>query len=85
MELFCGNSQFGRFHREAPLLMFAEILNATLSEEVSAIGVTQWNLELPLPPNSLDSHSKHKNNKMKSWNDLTSSFPLGRTCSLNWP
>ena len=34
--------------------MFDEILNATLSEEVSTTGATQGNLELPLPPNSFD-------------------------------
>ena len=36
--------------------MFDGILNVTLSEEVSTTGVTQGNLELPLPPDSLDSH-----------------------------
>ena len=46
--------------------MFGRILNATLSEKVSATRVTQENLELPLPPNSLDSHQR-KNNKMKFW------------------
>ena len=35
-------------------LMFDRILNVTLSEEVSTTRVTQGNLELPLPPNSLD-------------------------------
>ena len=36
-------------------LMFDRILNAILSEEkVSTTRVTQGNLELPLPPNSLD-------------------------------
>ena len=55
--------------------MLDGILNATLSEEkISATGVTQENLELPLPPNSLDSHQT-KNNNMKSWIDPTSSFP----------
>ena len=38
-------------------LMFDRILNATLSEEkVSTTRVTEGNLELPLSPNSLDSH-----------------------------
>ena len=38
-------------------LMFDRILNATLSEEkVSTTRVTEWNLELPLSPNSLASH-----------------------------
>ena len=46
--------------------MFNRILNTTLSEEkVSTTGVTQGNLELPLPPNSLDSHQT-QNNKMIS-------------------
>ena len=44
--------------------MFAEILNTTLSEEVSAIGVTQGNLELLLPPNSLDSHQTQKQDEI---------------------
>ena len=55
--------------------MFDEILDATLSEEkVSTTGVTQENLELPLPPSSLDSNQT-KNNKMKSWVDPRSSIP----------
>ena len=58
---FCGNSQrvkaVGRFRRGAVSLMFDRILNATLSEEkVSTTRVTEGNLELPLSPNSLDSH-----------------------------
>ena len=37
--------------------MFDRVLNVTLTEEkVSTTGVTQGNLELLLPPNSLDSH-----------------------------
>ena len=41
--------------------MFDWILNATLSEEkVSTNGVTQGNLELPLPLNSLGSHQTQK-------------------------
>ena len=56
-------------------MMFDGILNATLSEEkVSTIGVLQENLELPLPPNSLNSYQK-QNIKMKSWTDPTSSLP----------
>ena len=43
--------------------MFDGILNATLSEKASTTGVTQENLELPLPLNSLDSHQT-QNNKM---------------------
>ena len=55
--------------------MFNGIPNETLSmEKVSTIGVTQENLELTLPPNSLDSHQT-QNNKMKSWTDSTSSHP----------
>ena len=77
--LFCGNSQrvkvAGCFCRKVPSLMFDMVLNATLSEEkVSTTGVTQENLELPLPPNSLDSYQK-QNSKMKSWTDPTSSLP----------
>ena len=42
------------------------LLNATLSDEkVSTTGVTQENLELPLPSYSLDSHQT-QNNQMKS-------------------
>ena len=45
--------------------MLDGILNTTLSEEkVSTNGVTQENLELSLPPNSVDSHQT-QNNKMK--------------------
>ena len=43
-------------------------------EKVSTTGVTQENLELPQPPNSLDSHLI-QNNKIKSWTDPTSSLP----------
>ena len=62
--------------------MFDRILNATLSEEkVSTNGVTQENLEIHLPPNSLDSHQTQKN-KMKSWTDPMSSLPRRRTHPL---
>ena len=64
----------GCFCRGAPSLMFGGILNATLSEKVSTTGVTQENLELPLLPNSLDSHQT-QNNKMKFWTDPTFLFP----------
>ena len=40
--------------------MFDRIANATLSEEVSTTEVTQENLKLPLPPNSVDSHQTQK-------------------------
>ena len=40
--------------------MFDRILNVTLSEELFTTGVTQENLELSLPPNSLDSHQTQK-------------------------
>ena len=47
------------FPRGSPLLMFDWVLNATLSKEkVSTNRVTQGNLELPLPLNSLRSHQK---------------------------
>ena len=36
------------------------LLNVTLSEEVSTTTVTQRNLELLLPPDSLDSHQIQK-------------------------
>ena len=53
--------------------MFDGILNETLSEEkVSTTGVRQENLELILPPNSIDSHQT-QNNKIESWTDSTSS------------
>ena len=78
MGLSCGSSQIVKavccFRRRAPLLMFDGILNATLSQEVSTTGVTQENLELPLPPNSLDSHQT-QNNNMKSRTKPTSSLP----------
>ena len=47
--------------------MFGGILNATLSEKVSPTGATH---ELPLLPNSLDSHQT-QNNKMKFSTDPT--------------
>ena len=58
MNLFCVNKRrvkpVGCFRTGTPSLMFGEILNMTLSEEVSTTGVTQGNLKLPLPPDSLD-------------------------------
>ena len=64
MELFCRNSErvkpVGGFRRGDPSLIFDLILNVTLSEEVSTTGVTQGNLELSLPPDSLDSHQTQK-------------------------
>ena len=55
--------------------MFDRILNATLSEEkVSIFGVTEGNLKLLLPTDSLDSYQK-QNNRMISWTDPMSSFP----------
>ena len=64
MEFFCRNSQrvkpVGCFRREAPSLMFDGILNVTLSEEVSTNEITQGNLEVPLPPYSLDSDQTQK-------------------------
>ena len=64
-ELFCRSSQGvkteGCFRRGALLLMFDGVLNATLSEEnVSTATVTQGNLELPLPPISLDLNQTKK-------------------------
>ena len=49
--------------------MLDGILKATLSEKVPPTGVTQENLELPLPPNSLDSHQT-RNNKKKRFYSL---------------
>ena len=67
MELFCGAflreqsmCSVDCFHREASLLIFDGILNVILLEELFATGVTQGNLELPLPPNSLNSHKNTK-------------------------
>ena len=64
MEIFCENDQHVKpvicFGRGAPSLMFDGILNVTLSVEVSTSGVIQGNLELPLPPDSLDSHQAQK-------------------------
>ena len=48
------------FRRGASLLIFDGILNVTLPEEIFTTGVTQGNLELFLPPNSLDSHKNRK-------------------------
>ena len=71
----------GCFCRGAPSLMFARILNATLSEKVSTTGVTQDNLELPLLPNSLDLHQT-QNSKMKFWTDTAFLLPSRRTHPL---
>ena len=49
-----------RFRRGASLLILDGILNVTLPEELFTTRVTQGNLELPLPPNSLDSHKNTK-------------------------
>ena len=57
VDLFCVNKRVkpvGCFRTGVPSLMFDGILNVTLSEEVSTTGVTQGNLELPLPPDSVD-------------------------------
>ena len=61
VEPFSGNSQrvkaVGCFRGGVVSLMFDRIQNATLSEEkVFTTRVTEGNLELPLSPNSLDSH-----------------------------
>ena len=54
-----------------------------LSEEkISTTGVTQRNLEFPLPPNSLDSHQT-QNNKMISWTEPPSLVPLRRIDPLD--
>ena len=59
----------------APSLMFDRILNATLSQDkLSTTWVPQGNVELSLPPNSLDSHQT-QNNNMIFRTDPTSSFP----------
>ena len=64
MELFCGNSEpvkpIDCFRRGALSLMFDRFLKVTLCEEDSTTGVTQGNLEHPLPPDSLDSHQTQK-------------------------
>ena len=54
--------------------MFDLTVNLTLSDNVSITGLTQENLELPLPRNSLDSHQT-ENNKIKSWTDPTFLLP----------
>ena len=58
MELFCVNKQrvkpVGCFRTGAPSVMLDGILNETLPQEVSTTGVTEGNLKLPLPPDSLD-------------------------------
>ena len=67
MELLCGvffaehsTCSVDCFCRGASLLIFDGILNVTLSEELFTTGVTQGNLKLSLPPNSLDSHKSTK-------------------------
>ena len=48
------------FRRGASLLIFDGILNVTLPEEIFTTWVTQGNIKLFLPPNSLDSHKSTK-------------------------
>ena len=48
------------FRRGASLLIFDRILNMILLEDLFTTWVTQGNLELLLPPNSLDSHKNTK-------------------------
>ena len=60
MEPFYGNSTCVKpvdcFRRGALSLMFDGFLNVDLCEDVSSTGITQRNLELRLPTDSLDSH-----------------------------
>ena len=57
MNLLCVNKQrvkpIGCFLTRAPSLMFDGIPNMALFEEVSITCVTQGDLKLPLPPDSL--------------------------------
>ena len=65
MEIFCGSSQPFKQRRGARSLMSDKVLTATLSgEKVSTTGVTQGNLELALPPNSLESHQTQKQDEI---------------------
>ena len=62
---FWGGSQrvkiIACFRRGTSLLLFGKVLSAALSKvEVSNTCVTQGNVELPLPPISLDSHQTQK-------------------------
>ena len=61
---FCRNSQrvrpVGCFRRGASSLVSDAIRNVTQSEEFSTTRVTQEYLELPRPPNSLESHQTQK-------------------------
>ena len=55
--------------------MFDGFLNMTMCEEVSTTGVTQGKLELPLPPDSLDSHQTQKQyDELFSWSHVLISF-----------
>ena len=64
MKLFWRNGQciklVGCFRRGAPSFMFDGILNVSLSEADPTTEVTQENLELPMSPDSLDSHQTQK-------------------------
>ena len=77
----------GYFCERAPSWIFDGILNATLAtrrrfeKNLSITGVTQGNLGLTLPPNSLDLHQT-QNQKMKSWTDHTSSFHFPETVQV---
>ena len=56
---FAETANVDCFSRGAPSLMFDAKCDA-LSAGVSITGVIQGNLELPLPPNSLDSHQRQR-------------------------
>ena len=59
MEPFYGNSTRVKpvdCFRRGALSMFDGFLNVSLCEDVSSTGITQRNLELRLPTDSLDSH-----------------------------
>ena len=71
---FAKTVNVGCFSRGASSLMFDWILNVTLPGELFTTGFTQGNLELFLPPNSLDSH-QIKNNMVKISTDPRSWFP----------
>ena len=58
VDLFCVKKQhvklLGCLCTGAPSLIFDQILNVALSEEISTTGVTQGILEFALLPDSLD-------------------------------
>ena len=82
VELFAEIAKVGCFSRGAPSLMFDGILNAMPC--LSRFPPLGLHKEMVNSPGFLILfiHTKHKNKKMNTWTDPTSSFHLRRTHQL---